>query len=108
MMPAISPEFLLPDWPAPANVRSLFTTRVGGFSASPFDGFNLGDHVGDDPAAVAQMDTIANTSTLQSTVADMANFWDPCATFGKAIANKQVTAANAAAKTAAWQSSYNK
>lgn len=54
MMPAISPEFLLPDWPAPANVRSLFTTRVGGFSASPFDGFNLGDHVGDDPAAVAR------------------------------------------------------
>ena len=69
---------------------------------------SLASSVTDDPAAVAQMDTIANTSTLQSTVADMANFWDPCATFGKAIANKQVTAENAAAKTAAWQSSYNK
>ena len=69
---------------------------------------SLASSVTDDPAAVAQMDTIANTSILQSTVADMANFWDPCATFGKAIANKQVTAANAAAKTAAWQSSYNK
>jgi YfiH family protein len=29
------------------------TTRAGGASASPFDSFNLGDHVGDDPAAVA-------------------------------------------------------
>jgi YfiH family protein len=29
------------------------TTRAGGVSAAPFDTFNLGDHVGDDPAAVA-------------------------------------------------------
>jgi YfiH family protein len=29
------------------------TTRAGGISAPPFDTFNLGDHVGDDPAAVA-------------------------------------------------------
>jgi YfiH family protein len=38
----------------PAGVRALFTTRTGGVSAAPFDSFNLGDHVGDDPAAVAQ------------------------------------------------------
>jgi hypothetical protein len=29
------------------------TTRAGGVSAPPFDTFNLGDHVGDDPASVA-------------------------------------------------------
>jgi YfiH family protein len=29
------------------------TTRAGGVSKPPFDTFNLGDHVGDDPAAVA-------------------------------------------------------
>ena len=34
-------------------VRMVFTTRAGGVSASPYDSFNLGDHVGDDPAAVA-------------------------------------------------------
>jgi YfiH family protein len=28
------------------------TTRAGGVSAPPFDTFNLGDHVGDDPSAV--------------------------------------------------------
>ena len=31
----------------------MTTTRAGGRSAPPFDTFNLGDHVGDDPAAVA-------------------------------------------------------
>ncbi|AHI19682.1 hypothetical protein CCASEI_05530 [Corynebacterium casei LMG S-19264] len=31
----------------------VFTTRAGGASASPYDSFNLGDHVGDDPEAVA-------------------------------------------------------
>ncbi|WP_175648146.1 peptidoglycan editing factor PgeF [Nocardia donostiensis] len=34
------------------TVRRVFTTRAGGFSAPPYDSFNLGDHVGDDPAAV--------------------------------------------------------
>lgn len=45
--------WLIPDWPAPANVRACVTTRSGGVSAAPFDSFNLGDHVDDDPAAVA-------------------------------------------------------
>jgi polyphenol oxidase len=35
------------------RIRRLTTTRTGGASAAPFDTFNLGDHVGDDPAAVA-------------------------------------------------------
>ncbi len=42
-----------PHWPAPVNVRALCTTRVGGVSAGPYDSFNLGDHVGDAPEAVA-------------------------------------------------------
>ena len=46
-------EWLVPDWPAPAGIRALFTTRAGGVSTPPFDSFNLGDHVRDDPAAVA-------------------------------------------------------
>ncbi len=46
-------DFILPDWPAPANVRALVTTRHGGVSTGPYASFNLGDHVGDDPAAVA-------------------------------------------------------
>ena len=34
-------------------VRMLFTSRAGGVSASPYDSFNLGDHVGDDEQAVS-------------------------------------------------------
>lgn len=34
-------------------MRRVTTTRAGGVSAPPYDTFNLGDHVGDDPAAVA-------------------------------------------------------
>lgn len=44
---------IIPDWPAPANVRALQTTRSGGVSAAPYDSLNLGDHVGDAPLAVA-------------------------------------------------------
>lgn len=46
------PEFIIPDWPAPENIRAFVSTRKGGYSQSPFDGFNLGDHVDDDPEAV--------------------------------------------------------
>ena len=35
------------------TVRVVFTDRVGGVSAAPFDTLNLAGHVGDDPAAVA-------------------------------------------------------
>ena len=49
-----TPEPIYPDWPAPANVRALTTTRVGGFSHGRYASFNLGDHVGDDPDAVAR------------------------------------------------------
>lgn len=41
------PDWLIPDWPAPANVKAVFTTRSGGVSAVPYSSLNLGDHVGD-------------------------------------------------------------
>lgn len=50
----MSLPILTPDWPAPAGVRALITTRNGGVSAAPYDALNLGDHVGDDPEAVAE------------------------------------------------------
>jgi polyphenol oxidase len=43
------------QWLAPAGVQALTTTRqASGVSLPPFDRSNLGDHVGDDPAAVAR------------------------------------------------------
>ncbi len=47
-------DWLIPDWPAPARVKACVTTRAGGVSLAPFDSLNLGDHVGDDPVAVAE------------------------------------------------------
>ncbi len=47
-------NFIVPNWPAPKHVRALQTTRVGGVSHAPYDGFNLGSHVNDNPIHVAQ------------------------------------------------------
>lgn len=43
------------DWPAAVpGVRALATTRAGGVSALPWDCLNLGAHVGDTEASVAE------------------------------------------------------
>lgn len=47
-------DWIVPDWPAPANVSALVTTRAGGMSRGPYASMNLAAHVGDDPAAVAE------------------------------------------------------
>lgn len=57
-------DCIRPDWPAPANVLALTTLRAGGVSAGAYAAFNLGDHVGDAPAAVA-----ANRAVLQTAFA---------------------------------------
>ena len=49
----LDPDWLRPQWPAPAQVRAVCTTRAGGSSAAPFASFNLGERVGDDPQQVA-------------------------------------------------------
>ncbi|QTN29005.1 peptidoglycan editing factor PgeF [Rhodoferax sp. AJA081-3] len=51
--PSVGTDWIQPDWPAPAHVRALCTTRTGGVSAAPYDSLNLGSHVGDDTAHVA-------------------------------------------------------
>lgn len=45
--------YIEPAWPAPETVRAVSTLRTGGASFAPYASFNLGDHVGDDPAMVA-------------------------------------------------------
>lgn len=52
-------DWLLPQWPAPAQVHALCSTRAGGQSLAPYHSLNLGEHVGDQPGAVA-----ANRATL--------------------------------------------
>lgn len=50
----LHPQWLVPDWPAPARVRAFVTTRAGGVSAGEFASLNLGSHSGDDAANVAR------------------------------------------------------
>ena len=51
--PLRHPGWLAPEWRV-AHVGALMTTRHGGVSAAPFDSFNLGAAVDDDPQAVAR------------------------------------------------------
>jgi YfiH family protein len=46
-------QVLVPQWPVGEGVRAVCSTREGGVSAAPWHSLNLGDHVGDDPVAVA-------------------------------------------------------
>ena len=56
----MKPALLWPEWPAPTEVRALFSLRSGGTSTGPWGGadgqagFNLGVACGDDTDAVAR------------------------------------------------------
>ena len=47
-------DWIVPDWPAPANVCGLTTTRTGGVSAGPYATMNLGRGSADAAAARAE------------------------------------------------------
>jgi len=58
------PEFISPEWPAPANVKAVITTRKGDFSQAPYDSFNLATHVNDAAEVVLKNRTLLK-ETLQ-------------------------------------------
>lgn len=47
-------DWIVPRWPAPANVRAVCSTRNGGVSHGHYEALNLGDHVGDNAEFVAE------------------------------------------------------
>jgi YfiH family protein len=47
-------DWIIPDWPAPANVKAFITTRTGGVSVGPHASFNLGLRADEDPQTVAR------------------------------------------------------
>ena len=66
----MSAQWIQPDWPAPANVRALITTRAGGVSRGLYgvpphdrDGMNIGLGSGDNLADVA-----ANRARLRTSL----------------------------------------
>ena len=53
--------WIQPDWPAPAHVRAVITTREGGVSSGFYASLNLGARTEDDAAAVAENRARLNT-----------------------------------------------
>ncbi len=51
-MPSLPEDWIVPDWPAPARVRALITSRNGGGSTGRYSSMNLGPRVDDDPDVV--------------------------------------------------------
>lgn len=49
-----SPQWITPDWPAPASVKAAATLRTGGVSEGVFASLNLAAHVGDEASAVVE------------------------------------------------------
>lgn len=47
-------DWITPDWPAPARVRAMITTRSAGVSKGDYASFNIGDLTADDPADVLE------------------------------------------------------
>ncbi|WP_054341862.1 peptidoglycan editing factor PgeF [Neptunomonas antarctica] len=47
-------QLIRPVWAAPEQIQVVSTTRIGGVSQAPYYSLNMGDHVGDRPAAVAK------------------------------------------------------
>ena len=59
--PSVNPQprsdglpFFQAEWPAPANVKTLVSTRNGGVSQAPYSSLNVGGHVGDRPENVTR------------------------------------------------------
>jgi polyphenol oxidase len=50
----VNSNTISPQWPAVAGVRALFTLRNNGVSLAPYESFNLGVHVSDEPDKVRQ------------------------------------------------------
>ncbi len=60
-----------------------------------------------DPSAVAQNDTIANTSKLQPSIPEMGTYWSNAESMGKALANGEINESNAAEMTEKWNAGLN-
>ena len=90
-----------------AEMQALhFDLRNGG--VVPCDTTLLTDaKFSSNPAALAQDATIAGTSVLQPSIPEMGNYWTNAESMGKGLANKEVTAASAAADTEKWNDAIN-
>ncbi len=66
-----------------------------------------GDEFSKNVAAVAQEKTFSTTSVVQPSIPEMGNYWSNAESMGNGLANKEVTASNAAEMTEKWNDAIN-
>lgn len=67
-METMMDSFIKPDWPAPPGIQAYTTRRYPGNSKRPYDSFNMGLHVGDNPSDV--MNNRLHLTTMLSLPSD--------------------------------------
>ncbi len=99
--------YALAAWLGSAEMQQLhYDLRKGG--VVPCDaGLLASDTFSNNPAALAQDATIANTSFLQPSIPEMGAYWSNAESMGKGLANGEITAENAAEKTDLWNEAIN-
>ena len=68
---------------------------------------SLADLYATNPAAIAQENTMAYTSTLQPNITEMGNYWANAGAMGTALANGEINDGNALDQTNAWNDGLN-
>ena len=68
---------------------------------------SLADLYASNPAAIAQENTMAYTSTLQPNITEMGNYWANAGAMGTALANGEINDGNALDRTNAWNDGIN-
>jgi polyphenol oxidase len=100
MKPNNTITLIQPNWPAPDNIGSVISTRIGGVSDGVYSSANLGDHVGDDKtnldnnrAILARQTGVTDWFWLQQThgvdVAEIKSLHKPVNNFADASVTTQ-------------------
>ena len=95
----------LAAWLGSAEMQKLhYEIRNG--EVIPVD-VSLADLYASNPAAIAQENTMAYTSTLQPNITEMGNYWANAGAMGTALANGEINDGNALDQTNAWNDGLN-
>ena len=99
--------YALAAWLGSADMQALhYELRQGGVVPCNAE-LLASDEFSTNVAAVAQDNTIANTSVLQPSISEMGTYWSNAESMGKALANGEVTVDNAAEMTENWNAAIN-
>ena len=95
----------LAAWLGSAEMQKLHYELRNG-EVIPVD-VSLADIYTSNPAAIAQENTMAYTSTLQPNITKMGNYWANAGAMGSSLANGEINADNALSKTDEWNAGLN-